>query len=115
LWEKELRRANKIVIKLDMVCRFLTGDDFDTFFSKTSDLTKALRARHPESADNASPKKFFEEKLFHKRNRIVHLGKIDYNRAEAEACHRCAATLLQALGEMDLARRRKLDAFLQHL
>ena len=84
--EKELRRATRVVTKLDLVCRFLTGEDFDTFFLKTSDLTKALRARHPESVDTASPKKFFEETLFHRRNRIVHLGKIDYDRSDAESC-----------------------------
>jgi hypothetical protein len=113
-WEKELRRASKIVERLDLVSRFLTGDDFDIFFSNRADLMKALHARHPESVGKPSPKKFFEENLFHKRNRIVHLGKIDYTQGEAEACHRSAATLLQALGEMDLVRFKKLEASFHH-
>jgi hypothetical protein len=109
-WEKELRRASKIVERLDLVSRFLTGNDFDTFFSNRADLMKALHARHPESVGQPSPKKFFEENLFHKRNRIVHLGKIDYTQAEAEGCHRCAATLFQALAAMDFVRLKKLEA-----
>jgi hypothetical protein len=113
-WEKELRTANRVVAKLDLVCRFLTDEDFDTFFLKTSDLTKALRARNPESVNNPSPKKFFEETLFHRRNRIVHFGQIDHNQSDAESCYRCAATLLQAFGEMDVVRLRKLDASSQH-
>jgi hypothetical protein len=48
--------------------------------------------------------------LFHKRNRIVHSGEIDYQQDEAEKCITLAATLFEVMGAMDKERIKALDA-----
>jgi hypothetical protein len=113
-WEDELRKTSRIVTRLDLICKFLAGEDFDAFFSKNAGLIKALRERHPESVGSTSPKAFFQQHLFRKRNGIVHFGRIDFGQSEAEACHHYAATLFQALREMDFVRIKKLDASFPH-
>ena len=71
---------------------------------------QALHARRPDSKNAASPKKFFVEQLFHKRNRIVHFGEINFQQPDAELCCTLAATLSQVLVAMDAQRRHALEA-----
>lgn len=109
-WEQELRKWLPIGTRLDEVCRFLTGDKFDSFLSKQSKLSASVQSRHPQSAICPPIKKFFEQHLFWKRNAIVHLGKIDLGQPDAEDCRRSAETLLQIISEMDFLRRQIFEA-----
>lgn len=109
-WEEQLRQWAKIVVRLDRVCEFLTGQIFNTFVTNRTKLVKSIQERHPESTKLASLKKFFEEGLFWKRNAIVHLGKIDFELSEAEVCRRIAETLFQIISEMDFTRLQRLEA-----
>ena len=49
--------------------------------------------------------KFFISELFHKRNRIVHFGEIDFQQSDAEMSFTLATTLSQILSAMDKQRR----------
>lgn len=109
-WDAQLRRWTKITLRLDKVSEFLTSHDFDGFVSNHINLLKSVQQRHPESANCASLKKFFEECLFWKRNAIVHLGKIDSAQPDAEICRRVAETLFHIMSEMDFLRLRRLEA-----
>ncbi len=109
-WDAELRRWVKIAVRLDKVCEFITGQDFDAFVANQGKLSKSIQERHPDSAGCSSFKKFFEEQLFWKRNVVVHLGKIDFGQSDAEVCRRTAETLFQIITEMDFLRLRRLDA-----
>ena len=109
-WDVQLRTWTKIALRFDKVCEFLTNQDFDGFVSNHINLHKSVQQRHPESAKHGSLKKFFEEHLFWKRNAIVHLGKIDYTRPDAELCRRTAETLFHIVSEMDFVRLRHLEA-----
>jgi hypothetical protein len=109
-WDAELRAWVQIAVRLDAVCKFLTGDTFDVLLAKQSKLSAAVRKKHPDSVNYASAKKFFEEHLFWKRNAIVHLGKIDFAQSDAEGCLHTAETLLQIISEMDFLRLKSLDA-----
>ena len=46
----------------------------------------------------------------HKRNKIVHFGEINFQKADAEMCLRLATTLTQILRAMDAESCRALDA-----
>ncbi len=109
LWDAQLRQWAKIAVRLDKVCEFLTNRNFDAFVTNHSKLVASIKERHPESAGHVSIKKFVVERLFWKRNAIVHLGKIDFTLSDAEACRRTAETLFQIISEMDFVRRRRLD------
>ncbi len=109
-WDVQLRKWTKIALRFDNVCEFLTDQDFDGFIANNINLLKSVQQRHPESAKYGSLKKFFEKHLFWKRNRIVHLGDIDFTQSDAESCRRTAETLFQTISEMDFVRRRRLEA-----
>jgi hypothetical protein len=47
----------------------------------------------PASTAVASPKEFLIKELFHKRNKIVHFGEIEFQKADAEMCLRLAMKL----------------------
>jgi hypothetical protein len=64
----------------------------------------------PASAAVASPKEFFIKELLHKRNKIVHFGEINFQKADAEMCLRLATTLAEILRGMDAESCRALDA-----
>ena len=51
----------------------------------------------------------FVEGLFHKRNKIVHLGEIDFQQQDAELCFTLADALFQIMKAMDEKRRKALD------
>lgn len=108
LWAQNLRSWMNIAVRLDKICEFLTGENFDTFIRSCSDLVTSIRAKHPGSADYASYSKFFQEHLFWKRNQIVHMGKIDLGRTDAEECLQIATTLFEIGKEMDGVRRKRL-------
>jgi len=103
-----LRNWNSVAARFDKVCDFLAGETFDSFVGSSEMLKKTIKKRHPESAAATSMKQFFQDHLFHKRNKIVHHGKIDYTQSEATACVESARTLLEIFGEMDRKRYRDL-------
>jgi hypothetical protein len=110
-WEKQWRDdVRTVAARLDKVSGLLTGQPFDSFLSQNSGLLQAVHARYPASKGAASPKDFFIKELFHRRNRIVHFGEIDFQRPDAEMCFTQATTLSQILAAMDAQRRRALEA-----
>jgi hypothetical protein len=109
-WDKQLRGWGKIVCRLDRVCAFLTGSDFNVFVAAQDKLTKSVHERHPHTVGCRSLTKYFEKDLFWKRNLIMHLGKIDFGESDAKACRRAAETLFQVISEMDFGRRKRLAA-----
>jgi len=112
-WAEQLRKWNNVGARFDKVCDFLTTETFDSFVANNSALAKTICQRHPESSASTSPKQFFQDNLFSKRNKIVHHGKLDYDQPEATACVEAARTLLEVFGEMDRKRYKDLMARLQ--
>jgi hypothetical protein len=114
-------RKLRIEEKLDAVCKLATGVSFNCFLSSRPNVLSSVRCSHPQLGESA--KKFFHEELFLKRNKILHLGKLDFGKPEAEACFTVAATLLGILNEMHREKyakftaeqRRMLDADAQRL
>jgi len=108
-WDVQLRKWTKIALRFDRVCEFLTNQTFDELIASHINLLKSVQQRHPDSSKYGSLKKFFVEHLFWKRNAIVHLGKIDSTRPDAEVCRRTAETLFHIVSEMDFVRLRRLE------
>ena len=109
-WETEWRKILGVAPRLDKVSSLLTGKPFDLFLSQDSRLLQSLHMCCPASAAVASPKEFFIKELFHKRNKIVHFGEINFQKADAEMCLRLATMLTQILRAMDAESCRALDA-----
>ncbi len=99
-WEDQYRKWSRITQKLDQVCQLLTGSDFDSFVAARPALSQLLVTRHPESA-GISPKKFFEENLFWRRNGIIHFGRVDLGELEAASCLQLALSLYNVLNAAD--------------
>jgi len=109
-WETEWRKILGVAPRLDKVSSLLTGKPFDLFLSQESRLLQSLHMRCTASTAVESPKEFFIKELFHKRNKIVHFGEINFQKADAEMCLRLATTLTQILRAMDAEGSRALDA-----
>jgi hypothetical protein len=84
-WEERWRDIRSVAARFDKVSSLLTGKSFDSFLPVNGDLLKSVRTQY-QSAGEALAKDFFVKGLFHKRNRIVHFGKIDFQKSEAELC-----------------------------
>jgi hypothetical protein len=62
--------------RFDRVSLLLTGEAFDAFVAHNANLLKSLQTKYQNTIPTASLKDFFIRELFHKRNRIVHFGKM---------------------------------------
>jgi hypothetical protein len=107
--EERWRKFYSIGVKLDKVSELLTSLPFDSFLAQNSGLLQAVQTRYLASKSSPSPKKFFEDEFFKRRNRIVHRGEIDFQQTDAEMCFTIATTLWQILAEMDTWRSRALS------
>jgi hypothetical protein len=110
VWETEWRKTLGVAPRLDKVSSLLTGKPFDLFLSQDTRLLRSLHMCCPASTTVASPKEFFIKELFHKRNKVVHFGEINFQKADAEMCLSLARTLTKILGSMDAESCRALDA-----
>jgi hypothetical protein len=108
-WAEQLRLWNSVGARFDKVCEFLTTDNFESFIKSKNVLAQSIAQRHPDSAGFPSLKQFFQERLFTRRNKIVHHGKIDYGQLEATECVEIARTLLSVFDDMD--QERYVDRF----
>ena len=77
-WAKQWRKLNSVGARLDKVSTLLTGVDFDSFSSCNPRLLKRIHAKYPTLTGVHFTKDFFIKEFFHKRNRIVHRGEIDF-------------------------------------
>lgn len=109
-WAEQWRKLHRIEVRLNKVSEFLTGEDFDTFLLHNAALLRPLHEKYPNSKTYQSPKDFFQKEFFDRRNKVVHLGEIDFQQAEAEMCLSTAITLRRILNEMDSQRNKRLQA-----
>jgi len=108
-WEERWRDQRSVAARFDRVSTLLTGNSFDSFLAATGDLLNSVRTQY-QSSGKASAKDFFVKGLFHKRNRIVHFGEIDFQRSEAELCFALSTALWNILVAMDVHRYRELQS-----
>jgi hypothetical protein len=101
-WEKEYPRSGGFSLPVGFVSQRVVGGTFDTFVADNTSAT-TIFSRLP-NASNASPTRYFQDELFKRRNRIVHWGYVNSNRAEAELCLTLAIALVSILREMDRSR-----------
>jgi hypothetical protein len=108
-WEERWRDIRSVAARFDRVSSLLAGKSFDSFLFANGDLLKSVRTQY-QSSGEASAKDFFVKGLFHKRNRIVHFGKIDFQQSEAELCFALATALWHIFVAMDAHRYRELQS-----
>jgi len=109
-WAEQWRKWTAIAVRLDKVSTLLTGEDFDSFLSHNPTLLKPIHAKYPTFTGVLFTKDFFIKEFFYKRNRIVHLGEIDFKQPDGEMCFTLAATLFEVMKEMDGQRIKAMDA-----
>lgn len=109
-WEEQWRNdVRTVAARFDKVSVLLTRQSFDSFLVQNEHLLTALQTNCQSWKGTVSYKDLFVKELFHKRNRIVHFGKIDYPQIEAEMCFILSSTLWQILTAMDTHRLRELE------
>lgn len=109
LWIDEWRSFSRIKRRLDEVSKLLTALDFNEFISQNSGLLSGISGKYP-GLKSQTPKDFFQQELFNKRNNVVHHGEIDFKKADGEMCFLLASALTDILKEMDNKRIAALDA-----
>ncbi len=109
-WEEQWRKWNTIATRLAKVSTLLTGENFDSFLSHNPRLLNPIYAKYPAFTGVHITKDFFIKEFFHKRNRILHSGEINFEQPEGEMCFTLAATLFQVMKEMDDQSIKALDA-----
>jgi hypothetical protein len=107
-WIAEWNGIFEIKKRLNKLSTFLTGKDFDAFLSANTRLMTSFSAAFAASGCT-SPRQFFVQELFYRRNRIVHSGAIDFQQSDADTCFTLAAKLFEILKEMDAQRLKVLD------
>jgi hypothetical protein len=105
-WEKKWRPL-KISKRLDTASHLLTGKNFDALICSEPRLSKGFDYM---GKGYSSPKQFFIEEFFYKRNKIAHFGEIDYTPEEAKACFTLSTRLFGILSYMDYVRIKAMDA-----
>ena len=110
-WENEWRDIRAIAKRVEKVSNLLTQKPFDEFIAQNTSLVKNLNAKYTNPA--TSHREFFIQELFHRRNRIVHAGKIGFQKYEAEIALAVATTMWQILDAMDKIRAKALEASFQ--
>ena len=109
-WAEQWRKWTAIAVRLDKVSTLLTGEDFDSFLSHNPTLLKPVIAKYPAFTAGQFTKDFFIKEFFYKRNRVVHLGEIDFKQPDGEMCFTLAATLFEVMKKMDDERIKAMDA-----
>ncbi|MGA8429174.1 MAG: hypothetical protein WB729_05105 [Candidatus Sulfotelmatobacter sp.] len=109
-WSAQWNKWTGIALRFKKASELMVGKDLDSFLLLNPGPIAKLAAKYPDVAGCASPQKFFISGLFHKRNRVVHDGEIDFGQDVAEKCVTLAATLFEILEAMDKERLKALDA-----
>jgi hypothetical protein len=107
-WEEAFRKLWTLVGRLDGVAELLVGEGFDSFLLRRSELTDTLKNSYP-NLGTRTPKQFFSEELFHRRNKILHSGQVQFGKLDAELCLSIARSMLQILNEIDKERYTRFD------
>jgi hypothetical protein len=77
--EERWRDMRSVAARFDKVSSLLTGKSLDSFLSANGDLLKSVRTQYQSSGEFLA-KDSVVNGLFHKRNRIVHFGKIAFQK-----------------------------------
>ena len=98
-WELEYPRAGGFPSPADFVSKAITGTTFDEFVANNNAATQVM-SQFPDTA-SLSPKKYVQNELFRRRNRIVHWGYLNSTEAEARLCQELAVAIVSIFREMD--------------
>lgn len=109
-WSAQWNKWTRIATRFKKASELMVGKDFDSFLLLNHHPITKLATKYPDLAACASPQEFFISGLFHKRNRVVHDGEIDFGQDVAEKCVALASTLFEILEAMDRERLKVLDA-----
>jgi len=108
-WENEWAEMRAVKMRLHQLSLFLTAKDFDSFSFQNKSLFKSVKDQYDASNLHNSPKMFFQNVLFDKRNKIVHYGDVDSQRPDGEMCLSVALALLRILSAMHEERIKRMD------
>jgi hypothetical protein len=100
-WEKEYPRSGGFPSPVGFVSQRLVGTTFDKFIDGNGPA-KAIFVRLPNPSQ-VNPTQYFQDRLFMRRNRIVHWGYVNSTKDEAAECHMIAVAAVSILREMDKA------------
>jgi hypothetical protein len=101
-WEEEYPRSGGFPRPVGFVSQRLLGITFDKFVAGNV-VASAIFSGLP-NASHVLPTQYFQEELFKRRNRIVHWGYVNSNKADAELCYSAGVALVSILREIDVSK-----------
>ena len=106
----EFRRIGGILEKLDATAELLVSTALDVFLSSghQRELAEWIQAFAGRELSQGSVKKNIREKLFWPRNQILHFGRTDFTRAQAEGCLKAAIVAMKIYQIMNQHRASRL-------
>jgi len=107
VWEEDFPKGGGFLVSADFVSDAIAGMKFDIFVNGNPNA-KSIMDGFTEAAD-ISPKKYFRDELFQRRNRILHRGKMNYTQADATLCLRMAIGIRDILKVMDAQKCEKME------
>jgi hypothetical protein len=111
-WEQEYRKKSGnggFLKSADFVSEFLSGIKFDDF--ATTDFRAKAIMVGLSGAVGLSPKEYFQQGLFKKRNRILHWGEVNYQQTDAALCWGAAVGVIGILKVMDADKCQKMERY----
>ncbi len=106
--EKGYTKSAGFLTPADFVSNSLAGMGFNEFVAKDP-KAKAIMAGFPDAA-GLSPKEYFQQGLFKKRNRILHWGEVNYLQIDATLCLSVAVAVIGILKIMDAQKCEKMES-----
>jgi HEPN domain-containing protein len=108
VWEKDFPKTGGFPRPADFVSEALAGIKFNDYVTNNP-AAFALISALPNS-DGKTPIDYFKAELFERRNRIMHWGKLNYQREDAEICLNAANAIIEILKSMDYRRYEKMES-----
>jgi hypothetical protein len=104
-YEREYARLFSLEKKVNAVAQLLVSEQFDDFV-----ISHPLLNGINQSGSSSPALQYFKEKIFNVRNAIIHSGKIDSRKEEAEEALIAARQFVGVLRQMDKLRQVQLEA-----
>lgn len=109
-WAEQWRKWNSISVRLEKASELLCNSDFNAFVSGEAELMEDIGGYPDIQQGTVLPKDFVIKELFHRRNKVVHLGEIDFKQHDGETAFMLAVWLFGVMKRMDDLRLAELNA-----
>lgn len=99
-----LRKFPKINDRIEIIAKLMHPEGLVDFVQNSREFSETINTGFP-NLDINGLSRFFQEKLFWPRNRVLHFGYSNYNEEDARRCLNIANLGIELFNEMDRIKR----------